>query len=44
MPSEATLQDLADRIALARRNISELMERATARRCSATNRLPWTNW
>ncbi|HEV7257721.1 MAG TPA: hypothetical protein VGN82_08060 [Bosea sp. (in: a-proteobacteria)] len=30
MPSEATLQELDDRIALARRNISELMERATA--------------
>ncbi|HEV7258904.1 MAG TPA: hypothetical protein VGN82_14080 [Bosea sp. (in: a-proteobacteria)] len=29
MPSEATLQELDERIALARRNISELMERAT---------------
>ncbi|HEV7321743.1 MAG TPA: hypothetical protein VGO04_24325 [Ensifer sp.] len=30
MPSEATLQAMDERIAIARRNISELMERATA--------------
>jgi hypothetical protein len=30
MPSEAIMQELDDRIALARRNIAELMERATA--------------
>lgn len=30
MASEATLQDLAERIAITRRNISELMEQAAA--------------